>query len=83
MHDVLIVGIQLLAILAGVLFRRHDTRRLRQALGMRPVTSVDRTGRMNTHFDAMIERFDALDLKLAKTQAGIREFYHVADPRVR
>ncbi len=44
MHDIVIVGIPLVAILAGILFNRHDVKELRTE--------------MNARFDKVDQRFE-------------------------
>jgi hypothetical protein len=57
MHDVVVVGIPLIAILTGILFNRGDIRDLRAE---------------------MIARFDKVDERLDRTDADLRQFYHLS-----
>jgi len=63
MHDVLIVGVPLLAILAGVLFNRSDSKDLRTEIG---ALRSD----MNTHFNKVVDHLGRID-------ADLRQFYHL------
>jgi hypothetical protein len=54
-HDILIVGIQLIAILTGVLMSRSNIRGLRRGLGVA--------------FDRIDSRFDRIDATLADLNA--------------
>lgn len=63
MHDVAIVGIPLIAILAGILFGRSDTKDLRAEL-------KDLRTEMNS-------RFSRVDDHLGRIDADLRQFYHL------
>ena len=63
MHDVLTIGVTLVAIPAGVLFNRNDTRELRTEL-----TSL-RT--------EMLTRFNRVEDHLGHIDADLRQFYHL------
>ncbi len=63
MHDVVIVGIPLIAILAGILFNRSDVKDLRGELR-------DFRGEVNA-------RFTKLEDHLGRIDADLRQFYHL------
>jgi hypothetical protein len=63
MHDVIIVGIPLIAILAGILFSRNDVKDLR--------------AEMNTRFGEVNKRFDKVEDHLGRIDADLRQFYHL------
>ncbi len=63
MHDVVIVGIPLAAILAGILFNRSDVRELR--------------AEMQTRFNRVDDRFNKVDDHLGRIDADLRQFYHL------
>ncbi len=70
MHDVIVVGIPLLAILAGILFNRNDIRELRGEIG-----TV--RGEINSLRSEMYSRFDKVDTQLGGINADLRQFYHL------
>lgn len=63
MHDVVIVGVPLLAILAGILFSRSDVKDLRSELS-------SLRAEMNT-------RFNKVEDHLGRIDADLRQFYHL------
>ena len=63
MHDVVIVGIPLVAILAGIFFGRSDVKDLR-------IEMVARFGEVN-------KRFDKVEDHLGRIDADLRQFYHL------
>ena len=63
MHDVVIVGIPLIAILAGLLFNRGDIKDLR--------------AEMNTRFGEVNKRFDKVEDHLGRSDADLRQCYHL------
>jgi hypothetical protein len=63
MHDVFTVGIPLLAILAGILFSRNDTKELR--------------AEMNARFNRVDDRFNKVEDHLGRIDADLRQFYHL------
>jgi DNA anti-recombination protein RmuC len=63
MHDVVIVGIPLIAILAGILFNRSDLKELRAEI--------------NTRFGEMNNRFNKVEDHLGRIDADLRQFYHL------
>lgn len=63
MHDVVVVGIPLIAILAGILFSRTDVRDLR--------------AEMLSRFNKVDERFDKIEEHLGRIDADLRQFYHL------
>ena len=63
MHDLLTIGVPLLAILAGVLFNRNDTKELRGEL---------------MAFRAEVNgRFNKVEDHLGRIDADLRQFYHL------
>ena len=70
MHDVVVVGIPLLAILAGILFSRSDIKDLR----------TDMLGRFNEvggRFNEVHVRFNKIEEHLSRIDADLRQFYHL------
>ncbi len=63
MHDILTIGVPLVAILAGVLFNRNDTKDLRLELH---ALRAD-----------MQTRFNRVDDHLGRIDADLRQFYHL------
>ena len=63
MHDVVIVGIPLVAILAGILFNRSDVKDLRTE--------------MQSRFNHIDDRFNKVDDHLGRIDADLRQFYHL------
>lgn len=63
MHDVVVVGIPLVAILAGILFGRNDVKELR--------------AEMNTFRSDVTSRFNRVDDHLGRIDADLRQFYHL------
>ena len=63
MHDVVVVGIPLVAILAGILFNRADTKELR--------------AEMIARFNRMEDRLNKMDDHLGRIDADLRQFYHL------
>ena len=63
MHDVVIVGIPLIAILFGILFGRSDVKDLRADMQML--------------FKRMDERFNKIEDHLSRIDADLRQFYHL------
>jgi hypothetical protein len=63
MHDVVIVGIPLIAILAGIFFSRSDIRELR--------------AEMNARFNEVSARFNKVEDHLGRIDADLRQFYHL------
>ena len=74
MHDVIIVGVPLLAILAGVLFNRNDTKDMR--LEMRAELKDIRAESKDLRAE-MNARFNKLDDHLGRIDADLRQFYHL------
>ena len=63
MHDVIVVGVPLLAILAGIFFNRNDLKDLRAEMhGLR--------AEMDARFNKVEERLGGID-------ADLRQFYHL------
>jgi hypothetical protein len=67
MHDVVVVGIPLLAILAGILFNRSDIKDLR----------AEMNARFNQIEGNVNDRFNRIEDRLAGIEADIRQFYHL------
>jgi hypothetical protein len=63
MHDVVIVGIPLFAILAGILFSRSDNKELRTE--------------MNAFRGEVNARFNKVEDHLGRIDADLRQFYHL------
>jgi hypothetical protein len=63
MHDIVVVGVPLIAIFAGILFNRSDTKDLRGEL-------KDMRGDMQA-------RFNKVDDHLGRIDADLRQFYHL------
>jgi hypothetical protein len=63
MHDIVVVGVPLIAIFAGILFNRNEVRDLRAD--------------MNARFNRVDERFDRVDGHLARIDGDLRQFYHL------
>ncbi|HEX4651353.1 MAG TPA: hypothetical protein VH250_07590 [Granulicella sp.] len=70
MHDVIVVGVPLLAILAGIFFNRNDIKDLRGEMhGLR--------AEMNAGFDKVDARFNKIEERLVGIDADLRQFYHL------
>jgi hypothetical protein len=67
MHDVIIVGVPLIAILAGILFSRSDIKELRTEMNAR-FNKID--GDVNS-------RFNKIEDHLGRIDADLRQFYHL------
>ena len=67
MHDIVTVGIPLIAILAGILFSRSDIKELRAEMSAR-VNKID--GDVNA-------RFNKVEDHLGRIDADLRQFYHL------
>ncbi len=63
MHDVIIVGVPLIAILAGILFSRSDVKDLRAEIG--------------SLRSEMNNRFNKVEDHLGRIDADLRQFYHL------
>jgi hypothetical protein len=63
MHDVVVVGLPLLAILAGILFSRSDVKDLRAEIG--------------SLRSEMNNRFNKVEDHLGRIDADLRQFYHL------
>ncbi len=63
MHDIVIVGIPLVAILAGILFNRNDTKELRSEL--------------HSLRSEMTSAFNKVDSRFESIHADLRQFYHL------
>ena len=70
MHDVIIVGVPLLAILAGILFNRSDAKDLRSEI--QDVRSEVKDMRAD-----MQSRFNKVEGHLDRIDADLRQFYHL------
>ena len=70
MHDIVIVGIPLLAIMAGILFNRSDVKDLRGEM-------KDFRSEVNTRFNEVNNRFDKVEDHLGRIDADLRQFYHL------
>jgi hypothetical protein len=64
MHDIVVVGVPLVAIFAGILFNRNDVRELRAD--------------MSARFNKVDGRFDKVDDRLDRIDADLRQFYHLS-----
>ncbi len=67
MHDVIIVGVPLIAILAGILFSRSDIKELRSDVSK---DIRDLRSEMNA-------RFNKVEDHLGRIGADLRQFYHL------
>jgi hypothetical protein len=67
MHDIVTVGIPLIAILAGILFSRSDIKELRAEMSAR-FNKID--GDVNA-------RFNKVEDHLGRIDADLRQFYHL------
>jgi hypothetical protein len=67
MHDVIVVGVPLLAILAGIFFSRNDIKDLRAEMNAR-FNQIN--GNVDAHFNKVEERLGGID-------ADLRQFYHL------
>jgi len=63
MHDIVVVGIPLIAILAGILFNRHDVKELR--------------AEMIARFNKVDERFNRVDTRFDRVDADLRQFHFI------
>jgi DNA anti-recombination protein RmuC len=63
MHDVVVVGVPLIAILFGILFSRNDVKELRAD--------------MQAQFNKMDGRFNKIEDHLGRIDADLRQFYHL------
>jgi DNA anti-recombination protein RmuC len=63
MHDVVIVGIPLIAILAGILFGRSDAKEV--------------CGELRDLRSEMQSRFNKVEDHLGRIDADLRQFYHL------
>jgi len=63
-HDVVVVGIPLLAILSGFLFSRNDIHQVRSEIA--------------SLRSEMYARFDKVDQQLDGINADLRQFYHLS-----
>ena len=74
MHDIVIVGIPLIAILAGILFGRSDAKDLRGEM-------KDLRAEMNARFNKISgdvdSRFNKVEDHLGRIDADLRQFYHL------
>ena len=74
MHDVIIVGVPLFAILAGILFNHSDVKDLRSEL--RSETKDLRSEIKDMRSD-MQARFNKMEGHLDRIDADLRQFYHL------
>jgi hypothetical protein len=70
MHDVLVVGVPLIAILAGILFNRADVSGLRSEMGGLRAEMRDFRSEVNA-------RFSKVEDHLGRIDADLRQFYHL------
>ena len=70
MHDLITVGVPLIAILGGVLFNRSDSKDLREE------TKALRA-EMNVRFNEVNGRFNKVEDHLGRIDADLRQFYHL------
>jgi hypothetical protein len=77
MHDIVIVGIPLLAILAGILFNRSDSKDIRSEI--RDVRSEIKDVRSEGKDlrSEMQSGFNRIDDHLGRIDADLRQFYHL------
>jgi DNA anti-recombination protein RmuC len=74
MHDVIAVGVPLLAILAGILFSRNDIKDLRAEMNAR-FNQID--GNVDARFNKVDDRFSKVEDRLSAIDADLRQFYHL------
>jgi len=67
MHDVIIVGIPLLAILAGILFGRNDIKELRSEM----------RSEIQSLRSEMISGFNRVDSRFDRVDADLRQFHFI------
>lgn len=77
MHDIVTVGVPLLAILAGVLFNRSDSKDIRAEIGGLRGELGGLRGEMNARFGEMNSRFNKVEDHLGRIDADLRQFYHL------
>ncbi len=70
MHDVVIVGVPLIAILAGIFFSRSDVKDLRGEI-------KDLRSEMQSRFTEVQSRFNKVEDHLGRIDADLRQFYHL------
>jgi len=75
MHDVVVVGIPLLAILAGIFFGRSDIKELRSEMRSEIGELRSEIGGLRSE---MNERFNKIEDRLNQIDADLRQFYHLA-----
>lgn len=71
MHDVIVVGIPLIAILAGILFNRNDVK------GLRDEIRGDLKGLRSEFRGDIAELRSEMRAGFARIDADLRQFYHV------
>jgi hypothetical protein len=74
MHDVVVVGIPLIAILSGILFNRNDIKDLRAEMNAGFDKVNDRFNRIEGNVN---DRFNRIEDRLAGIDADLRQFYHL------
>jgi len=77
LHDVIIVGIPLIAILAGALFSRNDVKDLKAEM-VAGFNKVDeRFNKIDDRFNKIEERFNRVDNRFDRVDADLRQFHHI------
>ena len=77
MHDVIIVGVPLIAILAGILFNRSDARELRSEIkDVRTEIKDVRSEIKDVRTDVKDLRTE-MNIKFGQISADLRQFYHL------
>ena len=77
MHDVIIVGVPLLAILAGILFNRGDVKDLRSEIKDLRSEIKDVRSEIKDLRSDMQARFNKMEGHLDRIDADLRQFYHL------
>lgn len=70
MHDIVVVGLPLVVILAGIMFSRNDTKELRGEI-------KDLRSEMQARFTEVQARFNKVEDHLGRIDADLRQFYHL------
>lgn len=84
MHDLVLVGVPLIAILVGILFSRSDIKDLRAEMVARFADVQIRFADVQTRFNEVDARFNSVEARfnkiedhLSRIDADLRQFYHL------